>query len=353
MKNFTLLYIIISILFNNCTNIEKKNIQQITRQDFKKNTKLNGKIIDFNKDTLNPSHFHLINDSLIFVERRKANPYYIEIYHLYKNELISKIAKRGRGPHEFLSVRFRNKYCHDNKFYLRDVIKCEFSFYSIDSIMAGKKTPYKRIKAPRYTYDIDQLKNDKYICYNEYYLESNNIKNEVKPLFILNTKNSNDFEIKENLVGKYYTANVSDAYVYSSPVNSNIILINKRRDELKIYNNQLKLKTSIVGPDMIKPQYYVKDDDDHVSTKGDYYGYKIACYTKNAIYAIYNPVEGSGSYRKPLEVFKINWNGELLHRYKLDRYIYTIFVDKNEKYLYGSADPPPKHYPRLIRYKLK
>jgi hypothetical protein len=54
----------------------------------------------------------------------------------------------------------------------------------------------------------------------------------------------------------------------------------------------------------------------------------------------------------PVEVFKLDMNGNLLVDYKLDRYINSISVDSSETYLYGGVRTSLMDPPELVRYKI-
>lgn len=94
------------------------------------------------------------------------------------------------------------------------------------------------------------------------------------------------------------------------------------------------------GPDIIKQTYRAEDDNMVSSGDGlDYNTYNSVVVTKNAIYLAYAGINGVSYDQpigKPMEVFKISWEGELLKRYQLDRVIFEISISEDEQILYGT-----------------
>lgn len=347
----------ILIFSSACTEKSTKAPEKFNRQDFMQHSALKGKQIQFDVLADNPGEYYIAQDSLLFVEKRKANPYYIEIYNLHKQTLIQEIARRGKGPNEFLSASYRNKRAYNDTFFIDDVVKSEFSFYSIDSILAGNPNPLKRVKVPRYTHDCDIFNKDTLVCFNHYYFKSKQFNNDVKPLFFIKLANA-DNEAKKGLIGNYYTPNVNSSYVFSSPVNDKIFLFHRHTDKLRIFNKKLELERILQGPDKLEPQYTVRNSasSNHVSFKeGFYSSYYDIRITKSAIYALYSlEIKGQIS-NKTSEVFKFDWDGNLIHRYELDKIIFNISLDSDGKYLYSTGYENVKTYskPHLIRYTLK
>jgi len=58
-------------------------------------------------------------------------------------------------------------------------------------------------------------------------------------------------------------------------------------------------------------------------------------------------------FPRKVEVFKFDFDGNLLKDYLLDRYVYTLSIDGKEEYMYCTARNSYDEEPYLIRYKLK
>lgn len=343
------------ITFTGCSYPEAQNEEITTffsRKDFIKDTTLTGEVIEFNAP-LHPLSYTVIRDSLIFVTNWDGKPYFIEIYNINSNTHITSIARKGNGPNEVLScyLHYRTK---SNYFYIHDIIKQNAIKYSIDSVLAmGESyTPYQ-IKVPEYTSDLTFLNTGDIIGFNNFHFKNEGFDNDVPPLFKLKEL-AKDTVVIDEKYAKYFTANVSSCFVIGSPTSNKIWLINRFKDKIDIYNNKFQLVKTLKGPDNILPEYSIKKGN-AVIFKKEYKGFLSCYFTDDAVYLNYIGVNGiskNENYRKPVEIYKFNWSGELLHRYNLDKYIFNISIDTDEKYLYGTHFGSPAEYPKLIRYNL-
>jgi hypothetical protein len=352
-----LLPIFIIIIFANCTNKNlNKNEIHFTRTDFKSDTSLKGEIIEFNKPNL-PYKFTIIRDTLIFVTNLKADPYYIEIYSLNSKNIITRLARRGRGPNEFLSCDLIYRTNNDDYICLFDITTKIVTKYNIDSILLkGITYSPQQIKLPGFTKTVAFLGSDTIIGYNFFYFDNLGITNKANSLFKLRT--DKDLRNKISDIGnKYFTANVSGGDIIASPVDDKIWLVNHYKDQIDFFNEKLELINSIIGPDLMSPEFIVKDNKVSFKDRKYYRAYYPVFFTNNAVFIIYlgaNGIPNNQEFRKPVEIFKLSWGGELLCRYQLDRFIYSISLDSNEKFLYGTTDNPLiDEYPQIVRYTLK
>lgn len=311
-------------------------------------------MISFNA-SLKPLNYTIIKDTLLFVTNWEGTPFYIEVYNLKSMQNICNIARRGKGPNEFLSCDLNYRTNDTNYFYVYDIVKQCVAKFDIDSVLArGALYAPKQIPLPRYTKDVAFAEQEEIIGYNNFYFENGTLTNNVAQIFTLKeARNAND-SIFNVLQPKYFSANVSGGYIFVAPSEDMIWVVNRYTDRIDIYNKRLVFLKLLVGPDIIKPEYKIRDNQ--ISFRGRYYiAYLSGFFTKDAVYLIYIGVDGvpqDENYRKPVEIFKFSWAGELLYRYELDKYLFTISIDKHGKYLYGTYFKSPSDYPELIRYEL-
>ena len=87
-----------------------------------------------------------------------------------------------------------------------------------------------------------------------------------------------------------------------------------------------------------------------------YRGYLCYTYTKNHVYLVYEGTNGT-PYRmdnlKHVEIFKLDWNGNLLCNYQLDKHAFAISVDVKEEYLYACCFDSYEGEIEFIKYELK
>lgn len=129
--------------------------------------------------------------------------------------------------------------------------------------------------------------------------------------------------------------------------------------ELKGIPILLNLKKTIIGPydrtisyTTIKNKTYenvVFENGSQVES------YSQSFCTKNFVYLLYKAVNGehpSETYQK-VEVFKFDWNGNILCNYKLDMYAYTISVDTEDRNLYASCVDDKTGETIIMKYELR
>jgi hypothetical protein len=361
MNKIRFIYTTLSIIvFFGCSthhhNTDK--IKIFTRKDFVKDTTLKGTLVGFHTSAY-PLNYTVIRDSLIFVTNWHGDPWYVEIYNLHSKQLIRQIARKGDGPNEFLSCRLIYSNPSDDYFLLYDLVKQSASKYSIDSVCLSKSVvPMETIALPRCTKDIALYDTTTLIGYNSYFFQSGKYQNKVPALFAVNSaaQTRDDINKIDSINAKFFTANVSGGYILVSPSSDQIWSVRHYEDRIDIFDKKLQLVRSIVGPDRIRPLYEVKEDNSISFRDHKYYrAYYPCAYTKNAVYMIYlghNGISGDGKIEKPVEIFKIDWSGKLLCRYKLDKYVYAFSIDKNEENIYATATDKFGNYPLLLKYKL-
>lgn len=340
---------------------EKIAIHDFTRDDFKINLELNGEIVQLDtfNNTLEYKH-HLVRDSLLFVLNVKANPFFIEIYNLNIQEVIHKMARRGEGPNEYFACDLIRRYYADNTFLLYDVVKKSAVLYDIDSVLLYKEayTPKMSMRLPQCTKDISLLNSDTLIGNNFYHFSNENLKNDVPPFFLLNVHNKDIKQITDvddRKSGIYFTANVAGGYILVSPLSEYIWLANRYKDEIDIYSDQMDFVRTLRGPDKIQPEYKVNEDNMITFSGGYYRGYfGSPIFSDNAVYLPYIGITKENPDRyQPVEVFKFDWNGNPVAHYQLDRFIYSISIDSQEEYLYGTSNVGFGEEVKLVKYSLK
>ena len=285
--------------------------------------------------------FNLICDSLIIAENSKAYPYYFGIYNLKTKDLLVEFAMRGKGPGEFLSAKYlSNTYDYTNKeyFHIVDVVSQKVSIFNLDSLL-NFKDDYRpsQFKLPDGMINFSPLINGSYVFYNSFYLDNEKYSNHNDKIFLFDIR-SEKLHI-ENF--KYFTPNVSSAYVLVSRDRDRIFIAERHRDVIDIYDKELQHIKTLKGPDFFDPQVFLRFSN-HISFKpgtkdGGYY----PCYsTKDFVYLIYRgpkDLHNPEIEYPPVEVFKFDWEGNPIDRYVLDRFIYTISVSSDEKEIYGTS----------------
>jgi len=369
MKNWTL---IILILYSYACISEDAMLQteveseKFDVEDFQIVKELKGEVIPF-KSSQNPRSFKLLRDSIMLVQLMKNSPNnWIELYSFPDMKFIKAAIDKGRGPGEFLSCKLLYNDNSD-EFTIYDVVQSKMAIYNIDSLL-NNKADYSpdQIKIHRDISDFARLNDSTYVGYNAYFIQNEKISNNTEELILFQEDGTllNDFDSQKL---KYFVANVTGGHIITSPSDEIIFVAEKRVDRLKIYNNNLQEVKILVGPDNIIPEYVVNEDG-NVSMKDNkfYKAYDNSYYLGDYLYLLYSGLDGiviydeengiqtEKIYQTPTKVFKMNWNGDLIGYYQLDRYIFELSITSDEDFLYGThVKNFGEDYPQLVRYRLK
>ncbi len=358
-KYFNNAILFLIIILSGCA-AEKSMNQTFERNDFKKDKSLKGTVIDFNSP-MDPRSYDVIRDTLLFVSEGSNDPFEEYVYNLKTKKLIFKFARKGKGPNEFIGG-----YLLYNTNYQKEICLTDFSrqnavaIYNIDSLLQLKNyfVP-KKIQLPFGVLECSVYDSAQLICYNSFYLDDKTFSNHVPCLFYFNRRGENLKQYSYQRF-KYFTLNVSNGNIVLSPSHDRIWVFHNFIDRVDIFDRNLKLINSFSGPDQYKPSYQLYSREESSVVFKDhklFRAYLSAFATKNAVYAIFdekNNVSLKEYVPKPVELFKFSWNGDLLCRYQLDRYVYHFTIDSKGKYLYGTAlRNSMGDVPELVQYKLR
>lgn len=347
------------ILSSSCKKSqEDSSTTHFTRADFKQHTKLTGENIELDAG-LTPFRYFLLKDTLIFVENFKPNPFCYDVYGLKSKKHILSFGKKGRGPYEYLSTNFVNNSNISKYFSVKDVSAHNITVYNIDSLLLLKNNYLpKRFKLPEPVKSYCMISKDSILAFNQYYFKNGNIQNNIAiPVFKINL--NYPLSDEEYINGsKYFTANASGGSVINNSNKKQSYVAYHYEDKFEIYNQKLELVKRLIGPDEIIPKYEQREDN-RISTEKDKYhrSYYDICLGKSAIYLLYvgyNGVLYDGIMKKNVEVFKIGFDGQLIHHYQLDRLLINFSVDENDEYIYGSEIEGSNiiGFTKFVRYKL-
>jgi hypothetical protein len=84
--------------------------------------------------------------------------------------------------------------------------------------------------------------------------------------------------------------------------------------------------------------------------------YHEGFYTVEAIYLVYHCVDGKNTDEveySQCEIFKISWEGELLHHYILDDFVHIITIDSKNRFIYGNKLASFADLPKLVRFSFE
>ncbi len=264
-------------------------------------------------------------------------------------------------------------YCYvnsnsDSLFYLKDDGSYSFMFVNLDSTLKSQKLYIQKRfhynPELHYYVEICPVDNQHYVGYHMWYLNdstyNNNLPNALTKYY-MDIKNIESSNVQNSMSKyRYFVASVNDVHLFKNPLNKQIWMADAHRDRIDIYNDSLQVVKTLSGPDNYSIKYSLQKSNSpipFISFEGEksYRSYSNWTFTDKYIYIIYEGING-GIYNiedlQPVEVFKFDWNGNLICNYMLDRHVSTLSVDSHEKYLYCTSRKSFKDTPQFIRYKL-
>lgn len=355
-----ILYLCLAIFFNSChiKNDHEHITSSFDRTDFAHTKVLKGSQNIHIKDALNPLYMYVVKDSLVLASNRDATQHFkAGLYSLSSGKLIKEIAPRGEGPKEFIDCTIDIRDCNSDIFYLEDVTQNKYWICSIDSILSSSDYQLESFTYSRDAIRLCPLENE-YIGYNFWYLNEKEYDNKVVPL----TKYPMTNEPKGRLGSghEYFVANVTGGYVFTRPNQKNIWVANFFDDKIEIYNDSLQLIQCLHGPDHFKRNFKMIQEDNFkylFFEKGtSFRSYLAYTLTSKHVYLVYEGTNGDPYQMdnlKNVEVFKLDWDGNLICNYQLDKHAYAISVDSKEEYLYAACYQSYEGEVEFVKYELK
>lgn len=309
-------------------------------------------------EALNPNFYYLIRDSLVLISNADdAQDYKCGLYSL-TGKLLTELAPKGSGPTEFVSVSILPPSLDSNLFQIEDVVQHKLWTFNLDSLLKYKTT-YKAesMTLPSGIVNYCFLNPDTLIGYNFGHIDDKNYTNHTQALdfYPLHEYKTNKLKQKYD----YFVANVTGGLLFTTNQNNNIWCADLNKDEIDLYDDSLKIKKRLVGPDHYKMQYAEVPEGESrtlIFKRSQYFeAYRCFTVTNKHVYLLYsgiNNVRYDPENLPAVEVLKFDYDGNPLAIYKLDRYMYTISVDSDENYLYGTACKSYMDQPDFVRYSL-
>jgi len=363
MKNVLIvLLLVVFIAISSCTQQEESVDRVVfSRETFGSHIYLNNPYEIVIDSLLNPANFIVMNDSVLVVGNQDNCEYLLEIYSLNTRQFLVRFVAKGSGPNEMSTCAVNIHSNASTEFYLQDINTQLYYTVNLDSILKNNRlqilSRFKYSSEILSTADLCLLDSNHYIGYNMWYLDSKEYGNHISsPLHIYmkneeSKKGINDFE--------YFVASINGAHFFKNPLTNDIWAADMHSDVIRIYDDSLTQIRSLEGPDNLKPQYTQKQSNAPINFIAfandlDYRTYSDYFITDKHIYLVYEGNKHSDLKNlNPVEIFKLDFDGNFICDYKLDRYVYSISIDKSEKFLYCASRKSVMEPPVILKYMLK
>lgn len=356
MRNLIFMIVVLGIF--SCSGNSKKKIETDIKY-----TDLEFKPLGLDKDAiLNPQSMILFDSLLLVSERHNEKGY--SILNINSCKVLGRYVNIGRGPGEVIHssaiLKTGDRSFQVNNSNLRNVL-----FFSIDSLLKGNEKPYKVIKYN----EIPQSE--------KYFLNSLNSVDdsllvglgafEGHKYLICNKEDNN----KYNVTFKYeYPGDKRHEHKEEIPITKFMVYNGKivvSPDRKKVFYSCYRCFYyeifNVVDDKLIKrmeridyyPLYKKYRDGQVTFLNNNKVGIISTCCTSNFIYVL-NSGRSNEEYGDNTcysqELLKIDWDGNIVNRFKLDRNTRNIAVDENNNRMYVSSINPETYYEELGYYEI-
>ncbi|WP_148296671.1 hypothetical protein [Phocaeicola paurosaccharolyticus] len=307
-----------------------------------------------------PYCVRLLNDSVILVNNTYwNNTMLVELYSLKNNRRFSVPIVSGKykqGIPDCICILNSNA---DNFFKVN--VMCDNTIYTVnaDSILKhgifcfDSQFSYLNISDDRS--DIFLTDSMHYVAHNIEYINDSLYNNGYSsPLF----KGKINPDTLVSTEYNYVNSDVNGVLIFFNNKTKEIWSADLYSDKISIYDNSLNVIKTIDMHENIKPSYVINDKKVGVTNQFiKFKAKKIKTFTdyfitSNHVYLTYVGRKEKKSEETYMEVFKLDLYGNLITDYIVNRYIYSISVDKSEKYLYCLTNQKGRKAPVLLKYEL-
>ncbi len=295
--------------------------------------------------------FNFLNDTLILTFSEDEEYHIGEIYDVRTGKLIVKCIPKGRGPGELIeAARFRRSI-KTGYFEVVDINYNKFASFNLDSVLKfGLKYKPYLFELPLFVNDAVENKRKELICRNRWNMFHDEFDNGVfafckyDKLDTVCIDKKTPHGLPHRNSGEW-NPSPSGGYVYAT----------RFYGEIQLWNGILKKYKVLVGPNKNKPELYFDKKRGYVNTKDPRSYYTSMCVDPGHFYLGYfdMPIGGYDDFmaKNRMEIFKIDWNGNFVTRFELDKCVHGLYVDSKGEYLYGTRNDF-ESYPKLYRFKL-
>lgn len=295
----------------------------------------NKDIVPLPKEFIYAKSFHVYKDSILIVLNKKnKETSFLEFYNLQTNDSIGQYLSYGQGPCEFLDAKI---HLYDNLLAIEDIHKKEWLYLNLDSLRSELLHNPQMIKINTYTFDVIPYKQGSFIMedLNHFYSEDLGMDFRTERL----KRIMPDYTESNEDIPPFYVKNVVGGIILPNFSKERVVYASQYYPIVEIYDDDLLLHKTITGPDDIKPQYMVVDNE-VIFKKRIPYSYLAHTQNKDFFYLTY-----MGNFYEvekklinyPLWLFKYDWNGNLLNSFYIGEYVKSISVSGDGKSFYATS----------------
>lgn len=328
--------LLLFIILESCSRIEKNDVTHIPKPVFSNNSFLKSDSIKIDV-IIDPWNWKVDKEQISILSGNNMDKF-LYSFSLPDFTLLYKYGTMGRGPGEFLAVNWLNSV-NDARLGLYDIPKRR-----IYSYITGKDTLY--LKDSYELYSVDGKLCRPYTTIQEINDSLFLLKADQRNETILEVLNVNTMEIIQNFTSvlKRNPDVIYTKYFFDIAYNrgNRIIFAYQYIDRLEFF--------SLDSTNMIKPELVIGSDEEQIKEKDiqklvTYYT-DIKC-TDNYIFALYQGSVEHSEIKSVIEIYKLD--GTPVKRLILDQFIRLFAIDPYRNCIYGYN--PAKGFDYVFIFK--
>ncbi|MGP1436298.1 MAG: BF3164 family lipoprotein [Phocaeicola sp.] len=357
MKNFIhfcLLLICLALVC--CTpSIEKRNVINIGQEVITSAKVLKEEPLAFIDSLKDAKLCYVYKDSILIVLNKGLDSeHLVDFYNLNSGQSIAKLYHLGNGADGLLSTE---AIVNRNLLILNDSIMSQVAALNIDSILNNSKyivhpIQYSKIGVRKAAPFYDNM-----LVENPDYFHNKDMRiNQGESRFLI-MKPGDNYTMDRSY--KYYVKNLSiNGQILVNEDKARVIYGQLYDSQLEIYNSELQLIRSVVGPVNIAPKYNFKGDEGFYRIIFKFpipYAYLNCTADNEYIYMVYTGAkvkEGMTVNDLPNWILKFDWDGNYISSYKINRSIQSLTKSvQDESAFYATILTNGR--PELVKLSLK
>jgi hypothetical protein len=336
MKIILLIILILELIFLiGCKGVKNKSVlnkNTISFTEFPKEKDLTFENFYEYKNG-NIMAIYLADSILVFMNEKSGIDYFFNSYSLRNGNLSEGFLKKGRGPNEVLGVRAAGFFA--NCFWVYDITLKKILI--TNKIKTFKNSLFKEYPVNEFFYDMDFIDTLSYLTVGD---------NESSYKIVRRDLNSNkkidEYGPFEKINFKSNIATIKDAFscnIHVKPSGGKFALSYRYTDIIEIFDIDMDTNIAIQGPICFTVEYEEGNRNGYFfmqKTKKTRKAFINGTVTDNFIYLLYSGhlyQDENWSYSNYLFVY--DWDGNVVQRIILDRFVYTVAVSADDKTIYS------------------
>lgn len=343
MLNFRSIFIIALLFLWACA--EKENKIPSFNWDSTKEKLLPSEIV-LSLEDLNPKKI-VFCDDFLFLSHSKTEKL-LSVYDLKSAKTIGQFVGKGRGPLELLNIQNLTKNEKLKTLNLYDAITSKYIVCKIDDLKRGSLETISTGET-RHSFVKDQVvyTNDSCICYlgvETRLVLQNNLGQLVDSI--------GDYKIFNNNEKNVWLPQIYKGQIAYNEETQQFAIFNRLTDKIEFYSNRALVKV-ISGPDSFKEMYQINSVGGGMSlgyySEKTHIAYERVASNSKYIFALYSGETFGEDGTHHSIIFKFDWDGKPIERYKLEKPLTSFDVDWDKNIIYGlnTEDDPV-----ILKYQL-